>query len=93
MATYYAQRASLGGLIISEGTVISQEARGWVQQCMQLSHAYMRTSAAAAAAPAAAAAAHVKHWNPLFGEATSMHWQCPVGAFKRSPPYLLTSRV
>ncbi|WIA08346.1 hypothetical protein OEZ85_007787 [Tetradesmus obliquus] len=29
MATYYAQRASLGGLIISEGTVISEQARGY----------------------------------------------------------------
>jgi 2,4-dienoyl-CoA reductase-like NADH-dependent reductase (Old Yellow Enzyme family) len=28
MATYYAQRTSHGGLIISEGTVISQQARG-----------------------------------------------------------------
>lgn len=28
MATYYGQRASQGGLIISEGTVISPEARG-----------------------------------------------------------------
>lgn len=29
MATYYAQRASLGGLIISEGAVISEQARGY----------------------------------------------------------------
>lgn len=39
MATYYGQRASLGGLIISEGTVISTEARGYVGQAAPAGHA------------------------------------------------------